>query len=494
MNGIFGYETLELTNVASTNAGIVGGATTLDLLRPPYTLRSADVDLGLSARRPGTLGGNGLYANVPITIPLTISGATPALVYAALATLLALLEETQRWVMNEWVGGVRLRGKLVGSTFLQPSECAVLRPPDADASAELPTVYQPPAGGPPGPYAMDVDVKLVRRGQWLQPQETQAAAGAVSGTLQTVAFPGTGQRIASPLRLAWHSNTDPLDGLGTGTADNQAAFVWAADSTLANGGAIFPAASKIRILEGEGFTLGGVFASVGDAANQARGGSVLRYTPAVANTFSTTLYVAGSFGGAFLGARIMVYGVARKNTLATADYQAQLIGYQSGNTAPFANAIQPLTLPDLRPNVVCLGTILAPGGIALLGLSLSASAVGGSLDLDYLVLVNVDDPTASAVTYSLNGILLSAGNTICADPRPLTDPTGIIGAGSATGRVFLPYQGPLGDPWLAAQGTGVCGVLMQPNDAYWRAYNPGGPNLISWVMTAIRWPSGLVLP
>lgn len=492
MNGPFGFETLELTDVASTNAAIVGGSTTLDLLRTPYSLRPEDVDLGLSTRRKGALGGSSLYEDVPITIPLTISHASTSLVYAALQTLLALLEEAQAWQKNQWVGGVRLRAKLAGSTVVLPLECVVLRPPDADASADLPTIYQPPAGGPLGPYAMDVDLRLVRRGLWLQAQETQTASAAVSGTLQTATF-STSQRFAGPLRLGFHSNTDPLDGLGSGTADNQAAFVWATDSTLANGGAILPAANKIRILEGEGFTLGGVFSNAADTAAQARGGSVLRYTPATANIFSTTQYVVASFGGQFLGNRALVYAVARRNTLTTADYQARLIAYGDGGVSPRNSPIQPLALPDLRPNVVYLGTVL--GGMFSIGLSLSASAVGGSLDIDYLVFVNVDDPTASVISYSLEGILLSAGRAITADPRPLTDPTGVVGATStSTGRVFYPFAEQMGDPWLAAQGVTVCGVLMQPNDIYWRAYNPSGPNLITWVMTAIRWPAGPTLP
>lgn len=494
MNGPFGYETLELTDVASTNAFVIGGSTVLDLLRPPYTLRSEDVDLGLSALRAGLLGGASPYREVPITLPLHISGATPALVYAALETLTALLEEAQAWQKDQHVGGVRLRGKLAGSSA-PIAECVVLRPRDASPSMELPTIYQPPAGGPPGPYTMDVDLALVRRGQWLQPQESVSAAAAASGTLHTLTFSGTGRRILAPLRLAFQGSAN-LFGMGTGQADNQSALIWATDSTLPNAGAILPAANKIRILEAETFATGGVFSSVNDAANQARGSNVLRYTPAVASTFSTTLYAAASFGGTFNGSRIMVYGMARKNTLASVDYQAQLTGYGGTGTLPVTSPVQPLDLPDTRPNAVYLGTLLAPKFITNIALSLSASATGGSLDIDYLVLVNLDDPTAGAITYSLEGLdlLSNAGYTICVDPRPLTDPTGVIGATNIVGgRVLFPFQEALGDPWLAMQGTTVCCVLLQAHLTAWRAYDFTNAQLIVFTPTATRWPAGLTL-
>lgn len=478
---MLGFDVLELTDAAPTGASITAATPlTLDLLRAPYGLALDGVDLGVSRARPGSLGGAGLYEEVPVTLPITINGDCAADVYAAHAQLIGLLEQAQAWKGDQQTPVVRLVAQAIGSR-VAPVSAVVLRLRDAGAAVIPPTVYEADDGQG---YVAQVTLQFMRRGAWLLTEAAVTATGQRSGDVASLAF-SSGVVSYSPVRIGW-------TGAPTAAAssNNNAATIVVSDSVSASGGTVsgasLTAAAKLRIFNAATFGAGAPFTLQNEAANGARGTNVLRFTPAGASGAAGPITVSPAFDAR----RTLIYGVVRNNNTALS-YQVQWTALGAITGTSVASTIQPIDVPDSRPHAVYLGALLTPFPIAQLIAELFASGTGGTLDIDYFVLVNADDPATTHILTFSPSVSYNSTNELVADPRPLVAPTPSFGVTSSVGGAVAAPQTWLGDAFGQTRGQNLAGVLLQPDGITWRAsYSTAN----SWLLRAVRHLAYLTLP
>jgi hypothetical protein len=152
----------------TTTVQLTNGVTTLTLNDQVNYFATPDVlALGMSQARDDVRANQPPYADVVTELRLLIRGgagntATQAL--ANLHALIDLLDQADRWVRGDRVAPVRLRVLPVGSNAAAAWESLILG--WSGAGFELPRTLLDTVGRV---YIPDVTIRLLRRGQWLQP-------------------------------------------------------------------------------------------------------------------------------------------------------------------------------------------------------------------------------------------------------------------------------------------------------------------------------------
>lgn len=412
-----------------------------------------------------------VYADVEESITLHALGCTAAEAYAAVAAINDLMDQAWRWQMGEDVEAVRLRLQAQGS-MLQPIEAAIVgRAPGAGLNTVLPATWSADYGK----YVVqDVTIQFTRHGQLLAPIETTAASSsAANPTVQTRTF-ATSIDILSPLNVQLASLPTTAGG------DLSSGVLLVADTV-----------QRIEITEAEGFATAGPYSTVADAANNARGGSVKRFTPAGAGAFaSTDLLSLGTFDGTVQ--RMDVWAAVRNNS-ATRTYtiRAASAGFAQGS--PVVGAFGPLVsvgFASQLPQIVFLGTLVSRNGHAYLRLDCMVDTVAGAgtLDIDYFVCHARDNDACSAIVNAAVADLsiFSASYDLLVQHRLLNEPQPRLILENSGGTAYLGYNG---NAILNTQGDIVAtawlatGGLTAQN--YWRYSNAAG-TVVSLALTASR--------
>lgn len=412
--------------------------------------------------RRSTLGGAGPYEDVVEEITVHICGESDVEVYQNQANLVKLLDQAERfWRLGQAVSPVLLHYAPIGASKVL--QAMVLgRAPGDESGIGLPTTYNSDLGAF---MVRNVRIRILRRGLWLNPL-TESGSSSVAGTptVQTVTLPSNVD-VSSPYSLQFDFSVSGTPG--SGQADS--AVVLTAS-----------AASRLQIYEAESATsLGSNLASQADAANLARGGSVLRYSPGtLLTTFSQTLSGFDS-----TARRFSVWAAVRNNSATTTwQIQATAAGNNSyGSTTPWV----PIGTENTVPRIIHVGILQTRTALASLQFYLQASAASGNLDIDYFIIHAIDDDSSAAIGLISNADNAVAFNPVVIDPKVLTDRS----PWSTAGTLISGYEG---DAVLMSRGTTIAAVWLSTFSNYWRLVD-GTNAAMNAAITAVR-NTGYLIP
>lgn len=417
---------------------------------PPVRGQWAPAVAGL---RDSLLGGRGPYADVAEDLSCNIRDTTAALCWSDLDKLARLLDKAQRWwKRNESsLNPVLLKYAPQGSTIAStasPLQALVLGRASSD---ELNGVVLPADVNDAGMLfeIYGVTVQCLRRGAWLGATETASSSSAANPSILTATLPSS-TNTSSPIDIR-------LAGFGAQATPIPlpAGFVL-----------VSPTSAGLLIQEAEALTATG-YTSVADAGNNARGGSVLRYTPT-----GTAIAASGSANLTSLSGQVIGIYAAVRNNSAVATFQIDaLISYAGGQVRT------PTTLIDnstTNPQVVYLGTVAFPTQAALLQFEIAASTTTGppTLDIDYLVCIDLTDSTlARAIALPVQsvpatGVITNLGISVEHQSLTAQNPRVVTKDGTGGTPGYLSYRG---DATLLSRGNTISAVVLMTG-------GPGGVN------------------
>lgn len=429
----------------------------------------------VAPRDPSELDGRGDYADVQETMTLDVFGDSAVNCADNLNRILRLLDQAQRWWDNENVTLVKIRVRVQDST-VGIVESVILGPGRGEPPGTVDPVYD---------VMLDrwrisgVTLTFIRRALWIGTTDTETALAAVpAGDFFTFVF-DTNHPLRSPLRIRLSLPSTPAaPGTDVVVADN---FLILTD-----------ASAKIQVVEAENIGASGIFTVVAPAAaDQARGGNVLRATPAAANTTYTTAALTVSLletPGTYIAFLIM-----RGSLTSTCQVRLQLTD-KLGNVTYTAWTAISLTANTAVP--VSLGPLVAPPDIGLRNMAMqiqTASVAGGPVfDTDYVTFVRADQALSvtkfdrQVLNNSIYGV--STAVQILIEPRPLTHTQPLVGFSKAdeTLKTGASYAG---DSYPMQAGTAYAGIwLATQGDATTRYrfcnYTAGG--LYNTTVIAVR--------
>lgn len=411
--------------------------------------------------RTAQLGGRGPYADVAEDLSCNIRDTTAALCWSRLDTLARLLDKAERWwLRNEPISPVLLKYAPQGSTIhsnATPMQAIVLGRVGSD---ELNGVDLPSNANDAGMLFEIYGVKIacLRRGGWTGAEDTASSgAGVANPSLMTCTLG------SHPLNSVLSMSIGGFDKATTPTI--KAGFLVVSSVT---GG--------IQIVEAEG-AASGTFTSVADAANNARGGNVLRFTPGV-----TTPVTSGTITGlTSIGGTIAILAAVRNNS-ATTTFQVQANMSGLGTVA----ASTPLTLIDTsstQPRLVRLGSLVG-SALSKISFTITASAASGTLDIDYVIIQVLQDETCVIISHDDVALTNLGAGAVSLDFvfNPLTMQNPAVQASGTGGSIPATYAGVL--PLITA-GTKVFVVWTATNGASWR-FTTTAPAVMNTTAQATR--------
>ncbi len=433
-----------------------------------------------AALRRSELGGRGPYVDAVEEIVVHVCGEDQREVLANLANLAQLLDQAERWARGDSVQSVRMTYLPTGGTTPGTAMVMGRAPGDETAGVSLPISFNSRLN-----CLMIEGVKLrfKRRGQFLSPSESAASGSAANPSVLSVTMPSA-PTTHSPLDVRF-------SGFGSQNANTfnlPSMFLLIAASGRG--------ATDLCIGEAEGMTATG-YTSVADATAVARGGSVLRYTPT-----GTTLAPSGQLdlttisGGSPLGGKRIACFAAVRNNSGTTSFLVNLLLTWAG--AQQRTVQQLIDTSTLNPRVIALGSVVFPqSGAKNAVLEIQATAASGTLDIDYLVFLNVDDEMSAVIAIPPQSV---SGLSAVTD-MGISIETNILSGANAGNPWVRQYDGTSPQGWLTARGipfpvsagTTICGMVLATGgplfDGRWAYSN--GAGVRSLAMTCTRYPGEL---
>ena len=343
---------------------ITDGTTTIDLLgndaTNDFNLLASEWAPSVANRKVSSFGGD-LYETATESLPLYArSTATAATILENLDTLARLMNQARQWNMGANVAPVIIRYSPNSSTdYLQ---AVILGPPDSGSGVILPPTFSDDL------YQNVVDgviLQFRRRGEWLG--DASAGSAGTSGTppaKQFVNFSGSITN-ASPtdLTISITSNLNEI-------LPDSIYLLMGRDNMM-------------HVFDAQSMTLSG-FTSVADSANNASGGSVLRYTPTDTTVKRTNASpVASSYSG-----RINSVFVNVRNNSASTSFWIRAVtnDFYGGTPTPWVEI-----MPSTGPKWLNLGLlIIKRSGLAQMLFEVRATAASGTLDIDQGAYIALD--------------------------------------------------------------------------------------------------------
>jgi hypothetical protein len=409
------------------------------------------------------LSGRGPYADVEEDLSCNIRDTTASLCWSRLDTLTRLLDKAERWwLRNEPISPVLLKYVPQGSTQFTNASPLIAIVLGRVGNDMLNGVDLPNNVNDAGMLfeIYNIKIKCLRRGAWYgAPQESASSAALANPSVMTVTLPST-HTINSVTDIS-------ISGFDkTTTPTIQPGYLIVNDLS-----------SGIQIVEAEG-AASGTFTSVADAAGNARGGNVLRFTPGV-----TTPVTSGTISGlSTIGGTIAILACVRNNS-GTTTFQMQANMSGLGTVA----SSTPLTLIDTsttNPRHVLLGTMQG-SQVNKISFTITASAASGTLDIDYVIIVVLENENCAILAHDAIALTnLGAGAvTLDAVFNPSTTQNPALQASGTGGSIPATYRGPL--PFTSISNK-VYVVWTATNGASWR-FTTTAPAVLSVAATAGRY-------
>lgn len=406
-------------------------------------------------RTPSALGGAGAHAIVVDPMTINIYGDSAANAVSNWDRLVAILDQAQRWYDNERVSVVRIRAQEQEGA-LGILEAIVVGPEPGTPPLSVAPAFNQTIGRwvIPG-----VEIKFRRNGQWLRPSESASSSASANPTIVTATFTSS---ASNPSPVSVH-----VDGFNSTTV----AFI-------PDGFILIAKADNLAIVEGEAFTAAGVYSVVADAANNARGGSILRFTPATA--FEVTISGA-SLPAAFDARVFAIYATIRCNTASTR-WQVR-VGFSTTSPIQYSYpVIIDQAVAGSNPKVVFLGIVnLRTDLFDYSGLTIGITPLhgaSGTFDIDYLTFIGLEDETSTVIGFQeFQSIAMPVGGAT--DPEiailsPFVEeyPEHLVAiavpTAVSTQRKPLSWQG---NASVYQEGTTISGIILMTGGTglnYWR--------------------------
>lgn len=399
-----------------------------------YRLVDESWSPAVAGLRRSQLGGVGPYEDVAESMDIAVSGSSVAACFSYISTLTNLINQSEQWYRGDNVSPVLIKYSPRGGTVssaTSPLQAAII----GRAGDSLVTL--PPTMDDGNSFKAGVRLSFVRRGLWLH-NENSGSAAIANGAVATV--PITATTILSPTNIL-------VDNV-----DNGLAVVY--------GFAVANSASAIRVISPDTLTATR-YTTI--ASTYGTGGSVLQYAPnsttetasgitatgipANCTRIGAMLNIAGSPNGTSYSIRLQYFGDS--SVVYPYAYTAPTV-YTSSNDAQW----------------ISLGQISIkqrPGGVRF---QITASASGGSVLLDSLVLFDLSDPG----TYQFNTLYNSSTKidaTISNNHNPLAYVSSFVTSVGSAGYYFPATA--IGDTSVHTySGSAYC--LLMANDVNATAY------------------------
>lgn len=418
-----------------------------------YGLLSGGWSPQIATRRTSVLGGRP-YTQVVEEMRFDVYGDTMADCIAHLAVILRLIDQAYRWSQGESFDPVRIEYQPQGSTMVNPLSALVYGFADNAPPATLPATYND--------LLMcfvieNVTLRFVRDGAWLGDEEDITVAAALHPSVVSGTFTGFASHL-SPVKveLGQLPNQTDLPIYDTG-------YVLIADR-----------AARIQLIEAEGMGPINDFTVDADATRKPSGTGVLVYTPTTTDEDNTALENITLDEGRRVGIVAAVRNSHASTSFAVRVEIAGPAGRSLTSSRPYI--IDP---GSTDPRIVLLGVVLCEEAYASMRLYVQADAVAGTLSIDYLALINLDNPTSRIVSIGRIDVASSIPGTeesyLTIDPRALEDVTPrirLIGQDFPTLNYAVP-QFWRGDPYLLSLGTTIAAMFCLRNSVggYWIAWD-----------------------
>lgn len=300
-------------------------------------------------------------------------------------------------------------------------------------------------------------LRVVRSGLWTTTTGT-AASSATSANAPgpiTITMPSAAPQ-PSPTVLE-------LTGFNTATA-----------TTLATAVTLVAPSGLLTMQAASSLAPNGAFTSVVETAgNQPVNTNVLRFTPTSTALASTGFAVVTGLTGS--ARTFAIYATMRASSAVTytvIPFLIKALTAGSGTVAPGT----PVTFSGTAPTLVALGRITFPDPVSqpTLALQASASATGGTLDIDAIWIMAVDDERSTdIVTQGIGTVTLttlfgaSAQERVMFQHDPLNYrvPVKIGASTSTTAYMSLSYTG---NAAILTQDTGIMVAFVGTQTTFWR--------------------------
>lgn len=224
------------------------------------------------------------------------------------------------------------------------------------------------------------------------------SAATDNGDVATIDF-GSSENVQSPTRLV-------IQDMRLGTY-HRTAYLIVANATNA-----------INVVDAEDLVTSGVWSAPSDSAAYARGGNVLRYTPAA--TSEVYLQISSSV----LTRRLAIFATVRNNS-STTTFRLRLRNRRA-DTTEYSRPVFIEGQASPRPEPIFLGEIVATAQSEY-DLCVQASAASGTIDFDSIVIVSLNvQPVAILAIHEPDGdgyITTDEPIFLAVDHRLLTSPT-----------------------------------------------------------------------
>jgi hypothetical protein len=424
----------------------------------------------IAARRRSTLGGQGPYEDTSEEITVDVLGDTALNCLENLTRLTRLLNRAYPWsigadetAQNQATTPpvpVKMRLQVQGSSTTV--QCVILE--SQGPAAAVDPIYDT---GSQIWVIPGVSIAFLRRGQLIGGTETASVAAAATPALLGVTF-ATTTEVAGPLSIS-------LTGL---TANDPVSI---ADGLLI----LAQHDTDLQILDSPGATAAVGFTVVADAANNAYGGSVLRFTPPDLQQYGPGAFVATT-AELLNSRRIAAYAAIRNNST-----QSYLVSFQMFDTAGAPGALStPAVLVDgstTSPRFFSLGSLSTPNPKTSTGILVQALATGGTLDIDYMIFQSQDIPCNGAIGFNSDDLFTTAVGsavTLEIEDRILTAPEPFMALLRTANLSYnsLAYSG---DIALSSIGSEFALIAMIRNGTRWRLSTTAGV-VINLGLTATR--------
>lgn len=358
--------------------------TTVDILASTgtptnYQLAYGATQFGVSQRKVILLSGEPNYLPVLETLTLNIvSTVSAADCISKLRALVNLLDQAQRWYDGEFVAGVSVWYQPKGSALTNPSKARIIANDTDRSMLSLPALYDDV-----GTVwrILGVQIKFWRMGLWLNDTDTGTFAATANGSIASPVAVSNSTGVASPCDIT-------ITGLnGTSQPYTAAKSVLILADTISGNSRIISQRASLLAT--------GAYTSVADAANSPKFATVLRYTPAT-TSFVDTAVISRS---AILGRVCAVYATVRNNS-ATTQFRVKVRLVSLSGSSNYTETQEVLIdNSSAVPRVVNLGVLTVPPNSSLYQLSVAATAASGSLDIDNIVFVTIDDETTAILEF-----------------------------------------------------------------------------------------------
>lgn len=366
-----------------TTLQLVWSGVTVDLMGSDtndYQLQEGGYAPQVARRQTSPFGGLTGYQEVEEQLTISVYGTDNADLYANVATLARVIDAAIAWQDTTTpTPAAQTRVELVfqpiGSTQSAPLRAVVT---SIQEQPQLPATYHDNLVA----AAIDgVQINLTRREFLGAEQTTTATTAATPPTVHSKTFSTTAGSTLSP--LMFKLTFSAASGDRTTFPPSFLAFAY----TGTNG-------DIITVVEAETLSTGSApWSSVADSANNASSTNVLRYTPS-GTTTQTTAIVSPS-ATLQLHRTYAVLATVRSSTTTTT-WGIRPVGYELGTTSPAYGDRYELS-GTTAAQVVSFGTIRMTTGLYGIALQVDASAASGTLDIDTIALVSIDQPTSSVI-------------------------------------------------------------------------------------------------